>query len=134
MLGIYIHIPFCNSKCFYCDFYSETNCNFTEKYIEALLEEILSQVELLGEKKIDSIYIGGGTPSSINENYIIKILDVLKLFMTDDAEVTIEVNPETVTYEKLETYIKNGINRLSIGLQTINDTTLNKIVKLAEEE
>jgi len=131
MLGVYIHIPFCASKCFYCDFYSVTNKNLEEAYINALTEEILSEAELLGERAVDTIYIGGGTPSSINEKYIIKILDLLKLFCSNNAEITIEVNPESVTREKLQAYFDAGINRISIGLQSVNDITLKKIGRLA---
>lgn len=131
MLGVYIHIPFCASKCFYCDFYSVVNKDTEEAYINALLEEILSEAELLGERGINSIYIGGGTPSYIDEKYIAKLLDVLKLFCTEDAEITIELNPESVTKQKLQTYLDSGVTRLSIGLQSANDVTLKKIGRLA---
>lgn len=131
MLGVYIHIPFCASKCFYCDFYSESNNKNQEAYINALLEEILSETELLGSRLVDSIYIGGGTPSAIDEKYIVKLLDVLKLFCTENAEITIEVNPESATKEKLQAYLDGGVTRLSIGLQSANDATLKKIGRLA---
>ena len=131
MIGIYIHIPFCASKCFYCDFYSVTRKSNQEEYINAVIEEIISTTELMTERLVDSIYIGGGTPSAIDEKYIIKLLDLLKLFCTDNAEITIEVNPESVTYEKLKTYFDAGINRLSIGLQSANDDTLKKIGRIA---
>lgn len=127
MLGVYVHIPFCASKCFYCDFYSKTNRENEQAYIDALLQEILSETELLGERAVDSIYIGGGTPSIIDKESIAKILDVLKFFSSEDAEITIEVNPESVTYDKLKTYFDCGVNRLSIGLQSINNETLKKI-------
>ena len=131
MLGVYIHIPFCASKCFYCDFYSESNNNNAKAYINALIEEILSATELLGSRLIDSIYIGGGTPSVIDEKYIVKLLDILKLFCTENAEITIEVNPESATKEKLKAYFDAGVTRLSIGLQSANDTTLKKIGRIA---
>lgn len=131
MLGVYIHIPFCASKCFYCDFYSESNKNNEEAYINALLEEILSETELLGSRLVDSIYIGGGTPSVIDEKYIIKLLDVLKLFCAENAEITIEVNPESVTKEKLQAYLDSGVTRVSLGLQSANDSTLKKIGRIA---
>lgn len=130
-LGIYIHIPFCASKCFYCDFYSVANKNLESLYINALIEDILSETELLGERLIDSIYIGGGTPSLIDENNIVKLLNILKIFCDENAEITIEVNPESVTREKLQAYFDAGINRLSIGLQSANDETLKKIGRLA---
>lgn len=131
MLGVYIHIPFCASKCFYCDFYSVVSKNNEEVYIEALLQEILSETELLGERGINSIYIGGGTPSLIDEKNIVKILDVLKFFCADNAEITIEVNPESATKEKLQAYFDAGVTRLSLGLQSANDTTLKKIGRLS---
>ena len=131
MLGVYIHIPFCAAKCFYCDFYSAINKTTEEKYVEALLKEIISEAELLGERGIDSIYIGGGTPSFIDEKNIVKILDVLKLFCSDNAEITIEINPESITYDKLKAYFDAGVTRISIGLQSANDVTLKKIGRLA---
>lgn len=131
MLGVYIHIPFCASKCFYCDFYSVASKNKEEAYIEALLQEILSEAELLGERGIDSIYIGGGTPSLVDEKNIVKILDVLKLFCADNTEITIEVNPESACKEKLQAYFDAGVTRLSFGLQSANDITLKKIGRLA---
>lgn len=131
MLGIYIHIPFCASKCFYCDFYSMANKDLEEAYIDALIQDILCETELMGERLVDSIYIGGGTPSLIDEKNIIKLLDILKFFCTENAEITIEVNPESVTRQKLQTYLDIGVNRLSIGLQSANNTTLKKIGRLA---
>lgn len=133
-LGIYIHIPFCKQKCFYCDFYSKSNCSNIEEYIDAVIQEILSNAELLQSSNIETIYIGGGTPSLIDEKYILKILDVLKLLTLDVKEITIEVNPENVTYEKLRTYFEAGINRLSIGFQSANEDTLKKIGRLSTKE
>lgn len=131
MLGVYIHIPFCASKCFYCDFYSVANKSSQESYIDALIQEILSQTEMLGERGINTIYIGGGTPSLIDEKHIVRILDLLKLFCINDTEITIEVNPESVTKQKLQAYYDAGVNRLSIGLQSANDETLKKIGRRA---
>ena len=130
-LGIYIHIPFCNSKCFYCDFYScaASNEKKVEKYIDALCQEIIANVEILSESVIDTIYIGGGTPTVIDAQHIYKILYLLKNCsnVTADAEITIEVNPETLTEQKLKTYIACGVNRVSMGLQTIHEDILKNI-------
>lgn len=117
-IGLYIHIPFCKQKCYYCDFTSFANCKqYVEKYIEQLKKEIINQN--LSEYKISTIYIGGGTPSYIDSSYI---LEILKLINIENAkEITIEVNPGTVTKEKLEDYYNAGINRISIGLQSAND-------------
>ena len=127
--GIYIHIPFCKSKCYYCDFisYSSKECLW-EKYINALIKEIEYKSENLKEKNITTIYIGGGTPSIISSENIEKIISSLKksYSISDNCEITIEVNPGTVTKEKLMDYKKIGINRISIGLQSTNNNLLKK--------
>ncbi|CAM3170769.1 radical SAM family heme chaperone HemW [Streptobacillus ratti] len=117
--GIYIHVPFCNKRCHYCDFHVFINMNDKiERYVEYLIKEI----KLYPEYTFDTIYFGGGTPSLLNGEQIKKILDNLK--KTDDAEITLELNPSDMDLEKLK-YIKNaGINRLSIGFQSFNDDML----------
>ena len=129
-IGIYIHIPFCLQKCFYCDFNSYANKQeLVEKYTFALCNEILKNAEILSQYKISTIYIGGGTPSYIDSKYIKQILDTLFLFVDKEylKEVTIEVNPNSVTEEKLKVYKDSGVNRLSIGLQTNHNDILKKI-------
>mgnify|MGYP004457383183 FL=1 len=129
-IGIYIHIPFCISKCFYCDFTSYANReNMIEKYIYALCNKILAKAEILSEYKVTTIYIGGGTPSYIDSKYIKQIFDTLMLVITkeDVKEITIEVNPNSVDEEKMRSYKEIGINRISIGLQSTYDTILKKI-------
>ena len=129
-IGIYIHIPFCIKKCEYCDFVSYCNKKeYVPQYINALKKEIKNNINK--EYKITTIYIGGGTPSSIEENYIADIIETIKLNMNDEdlkdfenIEVTIEVNPGTVNKEKLQVYKKIGINRLSIGLQETHNELL----------
>ena len=117
-LGIYIHIPFCLKKCKYCDFVSFQNKNkkLIERYILALIKTIDNVSERLD---VNTIYIGGGTPSYIDEKYIVMILEKLKekFNVIEDAEITIEINPGTINESKIETYYKYGINRISIGLQ-----------------
>ena len=128
-IRIYIHIPFCKKKCNYCDFVSYCNkTNLIEKYVKAILKEIeLQQIN----SEITTIYIGGGTPSYIDSSYIVQIINqIKKKGNVENAEITIEVNPGTVTKEKLETYKKCGINRLSIGLQTSNDQLLKQIGRI----
>lgn len=132
-IGIYIHIPFCIKKCEYCDFVSYCNKKeYVPQYINALKKEIKNNINK--EYKITTIYIGGGTPSSIEENYIADIIETIKLNMNDEdlknfenIEVTIEVNPGTVNKEKLQVYKKIGINRLSIGLQETHNELLKSI-------
>lgn len=135
-LGIYVHIPFCAQKCFYCDFISFSNKKeMIKDYIEALKKEI----EYVGthfvsdqNSKIATIYIGGGTPSFIDSKYIVEIIDTIKnnFQVSEDAEITIEINPGTATKEKLEDYIKCGINRASIGLQSADNKLLKQIGRI----
>ena len=139
-IGLYIHIPFC--KCSYCDFCSYANKeSFIKRYIQCVLKEI---IEVGNNNKIDfengkddlflvkTIYIGGGTPSLIDSKYIVQIIEDIKLnFEIDEkAEITIEVNPGTVTLEKLEDYKRAGINRLSIGLQSTHEHLLKEIGRI----
>lgn len=136
-IGIYIHIPFCYSKCFYCDFasYSKKE-NEIEAYIDALCTEMLQNAEVLSEYNITTIYIGGGTPSYIESKYIKQIMDTLSMFLDKEKirEVTIELNPNSVTKEKLETYKECGVNRLSIGLQSTHNDVLKKIGRVHQFE
>ena len=125
-IGIYVHIPFCKQKCYYCDFVSYcTKDNLIEDYVKAVEKEI----ELKNIKStITTIYIGGGTPSYIDSNYIKEIVNkIFEKNVSKEAEITIEVNPGTVTFEKLKDYKDCGINRLSIGLQSTQDELLKKI-------
>lgn len=134
-IGIYIHIPFCMSKCYYCDFCSlkvEPNCDIVEEYIDSVCAEIMANIDLMLEYKITTIYFGGGTPSHIDAKYIEKILGVLKLLNQDIEEITIEINPGSCDMDKLRVYKSIGINRLSIGLQSINDNTLEKIGRMTK--
>ena len=135
-LGIYIHIPFCKSKCFYCDFYSKPECTNSniEEYIDTICMELLANSELLQERNITTVYFGGGTPSLIDAKYIAKILDIIRLFNNSIEEITIEANPESLTKEKLTAYLEAGVNRLSLGLQSANNSTLKKIGRIATKE
>lgn len=129
-LGIYIHIPFCKKKCKYCDFIS-FSC-FEEKedeYVSCLINEI---EKVKCSKVVSTIYIGGGTPSVIDSKNIIKVLEKIysNFNVLEDAEITIEINPGTVTKEKLEDYKVAGINRLSIGLQSAENRILELIGRI----
>lgn len=130
MLSLYIHIPFCTSKCYYCDFvsYSNKDDSCISRYVDALCEEILKNSEILTERTISTIYFGGGTPSYLNSKHIVKILNILSLFnLSDECEITIEVNPNSLSEGKIKDYIMSGINRISIGLQSLNDNILKNI-------
>ena len=141
-IGLYIHIPFCKQKCSYCDFcsYAEKQ-DLISKYIKCLLQEIKevgsnNRADFENGKddlfSVKTIYIGGGTPSLIESKYIVQIMEEIKsnFELDENAEITIEVNPGTVTLEKLEDYNKVGINRLSIGLQSTHEHLLKEIGRI----
>ena len=125
--GIYIHVPFCKSKCPYCDFYSEVGKK--PEYLPALIKEIEMFRSKSGDMEtVDTVYFGGGTPSILEPDETGLILDSLKnKFHFQDPEITIEVNPKTVDFEKLSCYREQGINRLSIGAQSFDDSVLKKL-------
>lgn len=117
--GIYIHIPFCNKRCHYCDFHVFINMNDKiDKYVEYLIKEI----KLYPRYKYNTIYFGGGTPSLLSQKHIEMILNELEF--TEDAEITLELNPSDMDIERLSNLRKAGINRLSIGFQSFNDELL----------
>lgn len=119
--SIYVHIPFCKQKCLYCDFNSFQNKeNIIDEYMKALYKEC---AKFSFDEKIKTIYIGGGTPSFINSKYILELLNLLP----EAEEITIEMNPCTVTEEKLLDYKIAGVNRISMGLQTTNGNILKEI-------
>lgn len=138
-LGIYVHIPFCVKKCYYCDFISYPNKSYIqEDYVKKLIEEIDDNKELLEKNTITTIYIGGGTPSSIKpeliKNILNKIFETANIKNNENIEITIEVNPGTVTKNNLQMYRNCGINRLSIGLQSTNNQILRKIGRIHDYE
>lgn len=126
-LGLYIHIPFCVKKCEYCDFLSwNAEEEERQQYVAALLSEIESYREFAKGYRVSTIFIGGGTPSVLlpkqMEDILQKIYEIFELERR--AEITIEVNPGTVDEEKLQCYKENGVNRLSMGLQSVKDEKL----------
>lgn len=127
--GLYIHIPFCIQKCHYCDFATAPlGSEQTHKdYIDLLCEEILSVSRFVPFKKINSLYFGGGTPSAIQAQHILTLLKTVAnagYELAHDAEITIEINPGTVSKEKLTEYLAYGLNRFSVGVQSFNDSNL----------
>lgn len=135
MLGIYVHVPFCERKCIYCAFSSFTNKDSEEeKYISHLTKEIVSTANNLAKKSrdVDSIYIGGGTPSILSLHNIELILVAIRqnFIVAKDCEVTIECNPNSISYEKLKFYKKLGINRISLGVQSLYDEDLKFLNRL----
>lgn len=134
MSGLYIHIPFCKRKCNYCDFISFTDkadC-FIASYCDALKKEMSFYSQKLQSYSFDTVFIGGGTPSVIDEKFISDILFSLKqsFNITTNAEITIEANPGTLSEEKLLSYRKTGINRLSLGVQSMDDKVLKAIGRI----
>ncbi|MDK6232701.1 radical SAM family heme chaperone HemW [Aerococcus sanguinicola] len=128
--SIYIHIPFCNHICYYCDF----NKVFIENqpvddYISALGREYRAFAQELGQEKIETIYVGGGTPSSLNEAQIADVFQSLYplIDLSPEAEISFEINPNDITADKLAMLKAQGVNRLSIGVQTFNNELLRKI-------
>ena len=136
-LELYIHIPFCARKCTYCDFNSfPAGRAVQEKYTEALIKEIKRKSRLAENYKVRSVFIGGGTPSLIDARLIKDILDNVRRFydVSDEAEITIESNPCTLDRTKLDSYLKAGINRISIGCQSTNDDNLKLLGRLHDFE
>ena len=134
-LGIYIHIPFCKQKCYYCDFVSYAN---KEEKVKEYIESLQKEIELESDRykneeyEITTIYIGGGTPSFIDASYIERIINTIKqnYKLYENPEITIEVNPGTINEEKIKKYKDIGINRISIGLQTTKDNLLKQIGRI----
>lgn len=126
MAGIYIHIPFCKSKCAYCNFFSLASQSKMNDYLDALKNEIVSRNQYLGNEMVETIYFGGGTPSLLSTDDIAEIIEILhKNFnIISKPEITLEVNPDTVDKEKLISLKEKGINRISVGIQSFNDDDL----------
>ncbi len=123
-LGIYIHIPFCVKKCNYCDFLSfPANTEARELYVQTLLKEIRLEAREFHSYRVQTVFFGGGTPSLLTVLQVTDIMACLRdnFCFAEDAEISMEVNPGTVTAKSLKGYYEAGINRLSIGLQSAND-------------
>ena len=133
MLGLYIHIPFCVTKCKYCDFNSfKIDLNEKIKYLNYLGEEMKLYKEEIKNRDIDSVFVGGGTPSILNENEINILFENIKenFNIKSNAEITMECNPGTLTLNKLKAMKKSGVNRLSIGLQAVQNHHLKYIGRI----
>ena len=128
-LSLYIHIPFCKQKCFYCDFPSYASIDYLrEDYVEALCKELERKAI---KYKIKSIFIGGGTPSYLETKEIVKILkSINKLNLSDDMEFTMECNPGALEEEKLKAMLDGGVNRISMGLQAVQNSLLKEIGRI----
>ena len=132
-LGLYVHIPFCARKCNYCDFYSlPHSCKAEDEYITAICDHIRHDSVLYKDYEFDTVYIGGGTPSVLSPASLEKLVNTVKTYLnlTQGGEFTVEVNPCSVTREKLLAYKSLGINRLSMGVQSANDSELECLGRL----
>lgn len=138
--GIYLHIPFCRSRCSYCDFATDVyrDADSVERYVKALVREIdlfrsgtVEQMEQGGTKAIDTVYFGGGTPSLLSADQVERIIVAVKdkFDLSTDHEITMEMNPATVTLETLRHYRSLGVNRASFGVQTFNDRSLKLLAR-----
>jgi oxygen-independent coproporphyrinogen-3 oxidase len=126
LAGIYIHIPFCRQACHYCNFHFSTSLRYKNELVAALLKEVELQQEYLAGETIETVYFGGGTPSLCSIDEIGSILQKIQFSfdVSQDAEITLEANPDDITQDKLKRWQETGINRLSIGIQSFFDEDL----------
>ncbi|MFV0592565.1 MAG: radical SAM family heme chaperone HemW [Draconibacterium sp.] len=129
MAGIYIHIPFCRQKCYYCDFYKTVNTTLKPKFLDSLKTEAKVRKNYLQNEVVETIYFGGGTPSVLENNELADILEHLKqqFEIRKNAEITFEANPDDLTPEYLMAIKQAGINRLSVGIQALQNRHLQKM-------
>src|SRR5882762_2850792 len=125
MAGLYVHIPFCKQACYYCDFHFSTSQDLKDDLVSALCMEVEVQKEYLESEPLDTIYLGGGTPSLLSKHHLQNLFDAIhKNFDTNNPEVTLEANPDDLSKENLHMLKAIGINRLSIGIQSFDDAIL----------
>ena len=126
MSGIYLHIPFCKSKCAYCNFFSLVTEKKMDDYVSALKKEIINRKSYLGDDVVKTIYFGGGTPSLLPIKYVEEILELLheNYNIISNPEVTLEINPDTIDKDKMMSLKRLGVNRMSVGIQSFNDDDL----------
>ena len=126
MAGIYLHIPFCKTRCIYCDFYSTTRSELKSRYVQALCRELEMRKEYLKGEEIETVYFGGGTPSQLGQEDFELIFDTIRTHygLTHCREITLEANPDDLSKEYLQMLASLPFNRLSMGIQTFDDATL----------
>ncbi len=128
--SLYVHIPFCRKKCLYCDFYSTIyDCDIAPAYIKTISDQVRT---LQGVFR--TIYIGGGTPTVLEISLLVKLLASFKGYFGPDVEFTIEANPESLTEEKIQLFLDHGVNRISIGLQSLRDRKLQKLGRVHDSK
>lgn len=126
MAGLYVHIPFCKTRCGYCDFHTSTGLHLIKPLLGAIKKEIAYHKAYINNEPVDTIYFGGGTPSLLPEKELHSLFETIysELEIAPDAEVTLEANPDDVTLQKLAFYKSLPINRLSVGIQSLNNDEL----------
>lgn len=139
-MGIYIHVPFCEKKCDYCDFYSlaKKGDGDFDDYVESLIKEIDLYEDILSARKVSTVFFGGGTPSLLGTDRLVKIMEKLRPYLGEAKEITMEGNPESVLHLDVAALIDAGFNRFSMGVQSASDKLLNIMgrihdVKTAED-
>ena len=130
MAGIYLHIPFCKTRCIYCDFYSTTRSELKTRYVRALCRELAMRKDYLKGEDIETVYFGGGTPSQLEKEDFEQIFDTIRTHygLSHCQEITLEANPDDLTSEYLKMLSSLPFNRISMGIQTFDDPTL-KLLK-----
>ncbi len=135
--ALYIHIPFCDHKCIYCDFYSIITNDNIQNFLSSLKTEVeFYSQQYSSEREIISVFFGGGTPSLMTPDYIAVIIDSIRknFSLRNDAEITLETNPGTVSKEKLFDFRKSGINRISIGIQSFDEDDLKFLTRIHNKQ
>ncbi len=129
MYGLYIHVPFCLQKCKYCDFVSFAGCSVSEQEYQNLL---IREMERYPKEKIDTIFVGGGTPTVCSPEFLERLFEAVRSHFSvfDHAEITVEANPKTLSWEKLSALKRAGVNRLSIGVQSFSDRELSALGRI----
>lgn len=129
MAGIYLHIPFCKTRCIYCDFYSTTRSELKPRYVQALCRELAMRKAYLKGEEVETVYFGGGTPSRLEEEDFKQIFDTIRTHygLSRCHEITLEANPDDLTSEYLEMLSTFPFNRLSMGIQTFDDDMLKRL-------
>ncbi len=129
--ALYIHIPFCTSKCLYCDFFSQPSSDeeVVNKFIDALEKEFQAFADLMSFNNVETVYIGGGTPSHLSERQLEKLFSLLRKFLNINtvSEFSFEANPESLTEEKVDIAKDSGVTRISLGFQSLNDEVLERL-------
>lgn len=135
MSGIYIHIPFCKSRCYYCDFYSCTELWAIDKYINVLKTELADRKNYISDE-VETIYFGGGTPSILSSTQIEGIIEIItdNFKVSPNAEITLEANPDDLNTRYLKELARTSVNRLSIGVQSLNSYYLKLMHRRHNEE